>query len=556
MNIFSARKFSFLLIAIVLCTVVCGCGSQAKDAAIGKPVELNTTIGDLTKLYESGAVAVRGNGIVAGLPGTGSAECPPKLREELKKYILKMTAGADIGSPDSFINSPDTAVVELYGVIPTLGAKGEAFDLRVAPMPNTQTTDLAGGRLFTTELVARDRFFDYGQYSKTLAVASGPIFVNKVKGDSGKIGDAYILAGGKIVEDVGIRLILNESSYSTASLIRNRINERFGSRTATAPSPMEIRLTIPPQYARQKEKFLEMVQVLYLSARGTQEKSRIASLINELATSKNKKLSEISLETIGKNSLNQLAGLLEHNNAEVRFRAARCMLNIGDERGMRTLNGIVKDRKSPYRINAIEAIGRRARKSDVSSVLMGVLDDDDFDVVFAAYRQLRTVGDVTVSSRVVGGDVIIDSVISDSPKRILAYRHGVPRIVIFGAPLYCSRNMFVQSADGKIMINSRPTDEFVTLSRKHPKQERLIGPIRSSHNIKEVIRALGEVSSVSNKSLIRPGLGVPYSDVISLLENMCETGVIDAEFIAGKIADFPGLRKPDTNVEAEKKIVK
>lgn len=549
MNIFSARKTLFLLISVVFFAVFCGCAPPAKDLGLNKPVALNATVGELTKLYESGAVSVGGFGIVAGLPGTGSAECPPKLRQELRKYIKKMT---DMRSPDRFINSSNTAVVRVDGTIPSLGAKGETFDLRVVPLSHTQTTNLAGGRLFTTDLVATHRFFDYDQYSNKLGLAAGPIFINKVKDDSEKIGGAYVLAGGKITEDVNIRLVLNDPSYSAALQIRNRINERFEMRTATASSAMEIRLNVPLQYARQKEKFLRMVQTLYLSSHGNQEELRIASLINDLSNSKNKVPSEVGLETIGKKALDQLALLLEHQDPEVRFRSARCMLNIGDERGIATLRRIVSDRKSPYRIDAIDAIGIRARKNDVSSLLMEVLDDDNFDAVFAAYRRLRAVGDVTVSSRSIAGDFIIDSVISKGPKRILVYRHGVPRIVIFGGPLYCSRNMFVQSADGNIMINSRVTDEFVTLSRKRSQKSALIGPIRSSHNVKEVIRTLGEVARVSDRSLGRGGLGIPYTDIIVLLENMCETGTIKAEFIAGKMTEFSEFKNLNTNVEDEK----
>jgi len=552
MNIFSVRTTLFLFIAVVLCTAVCGCAGPATDSGVDKPVEFNATVGELTELYESGAVSVRGFGIVAGLPGTGSAECPPNLRKELRKYILKMTAGSDMGNPDNFINSSNTAVVRVDGVIPTLGSKGETFDLHVVPLSNTQTTDLAGGRLFTTELVATDRFFDYGQYSKKLAIAAGPIFINKVKGEGGKIGDAYILGGGKISEGVSIRMVLDKPDYITASQIRNRINERFGMRVATASSEMEIRLNVPLQYSTDKGKFLEMVQTLHLSTEDTDEELRIASLINDLSNSNNKYLSEISLETIGKKTLEQLALLLENSNPEVRFRSARCMLNIGDDRGVRTLRKIVSNPKSPYQIEAIEAIGKRARKKDVSSLLMEVLDDDNFEAVFAAYSQLRAVGDITVSSQSIAGDFMIDSVVSNGPKRILAYRHGAARIVIFGGPLYCSRNMFVQSSDGQIMINSRPTDEFVTLSRKHPRKAGLIGPVRSSHNVKEVVRALGEVARIPNKSLVRTGLGVPYSDIIALLENMCESGTIKAEFIAGEMAEFTKLRKSDANAEGEK----
>lgn len=554
MNIFSARKYLVLLVSALLCMVLCGCGPGKKkmDSALEKPKDLDTTVGELVGLYESGAVSVHGFGIVAGLAGTGSSECPQKLRAELKKYILKQTVGANIGNPDNFINSPNTAVVEIYGVIPTLGTKGEPFDLLIAPLPGTQTTSLAGGRLYTAELSAFERFFGYGQYSKTLALGAGPVFINKIQGGNGKVGNAYVLAGGKIVEEVSIRLILDTPNYYTANAIRNKINERFGANPATAMSHMEIRLTVPPQYAKHKGKFLTMVQSLYLGTSTSLEQKRIASLINDLAQSGNKDVSEISLETIGKRALNSLATLLEHPDPEVRFRSARCMLNIGDERGMTVLRQTVQDTRSLFRISAIKAIGRHARRSEVSSILMRVLDDNNLDVTLTAYEQLRSIKDATILSQTIAGDFVLDSVISKGPRRIIAYRTGVPRIVIFGAPMYCSRNMFIQSSDGKVMINSRPTDEFVTMSRKHPRQATLIGPARSNHKVSEVIRALGEIPVVSKTTRKRPGLGVSYSEIIAILETMCKTGVIDADFIAGAMAEFPRMKRPEPNLEIDK----
>ena len=542
MNIFSARNYLVLLVSALLCIAVCGCGpvDEKTDPILEKPKNLDTTVGELVDLYESGAVDVHGFGIVAGLAGTGSAECPQKLRAELKKYILKQTTS--IKNPDNFINSPNTAVVEIYGVIPTLGAKGEPFDLLIAPLSGTQTTSLAGGRLFTTELSALERFFGYGQYSKTLAIGAGPVFIDKTQGGN---RNAYVLAGGKIVEEVGIRLILRKPNYYTANAIRNQLNERFGGDTASAMSAMEIHLSVPQQHVKHKGKFLTMVQSLYLGTSANLEKKRIVSLVNDLARSGNKEASEIGLETIGRHALDPVATLLEHSDPEVRFRAARCMLNIGDERGMAILRKTVQDPRSPFRISAIKAIGRRGRRIEVSTILMRVLDDVDLDVALAAYEQLRSINDATILSQTVAGDFVLDGVISKGPRRIIAYRSGVPRIVIFGAPMYCSRNMFIQSSDGNIMVNSRLTDEFVTMSRKHPRHATLIGPVRSSHKVSEVIRALGEAAVVSKNSRKRPGLGASYSEIIAVVETMCKTGAIEADFIAGAMAEFPQMKRPE-----------
>ena len=62
------------------------CASSPKQTPQQPPqANLDNAIADLARVVESPAVAVRGYGIVAGLYGTGSAECPPDLRQELEK---------------------------------------------------------------------------------------------------------------------------------------------------------------------------------------------------------------------------------------------------------------------------------------------------------------------------------------------------------------------------------------------------------------------------------------------------------------------------------------
>jgi hypothetical protein len=187
---------------------------------------------------------------------------------------------------------------------------------------------------------------------------------------------------------------------------------------------------------------------------------------------------------------------------------------------------------------------------------MRVLDDRDLEVALVTYEQLRSIKDATISSQTISGDFVLDSVISKGPRRIIAYRTGIPRIVLLGSPMYCSRNMFIQSSDGKIMLNSRLTDEFITMSRKHPRRATLIGPVRSSHKVSEVIRSLGEMPFAGTKRRKRPGLGVSYSEIIAILETMCKTGVIDADFIAGEMAEFPHLKRPDPKLEIDTQKVK
>ncbi len=83
--------------------------------------------------------------------------------------------------------------------------------------------------------------------------------------------------------------------------------------------------------------------------------------------------------------------------------------------------------------------------------------------------------------------------------------------------------------------------------RKHPKWPGLIGPLKSSFKLADIIRTLGEAIPVGDKPLLRPGLGVCYSDIIALLKLMCENEAVKAEFMAGPMPAGAILEKTRAN---------
>ena len=81
-----------------------GC-APPEQPKIEETLSLDTTVGQLGRLYQYSAVGVMGYGIVAGLPGTGSSECPPELRNALTKHIQTSTGRDTVVNPNRFINS-------------------------------------------------------------------------------------------------------------------------------------------------------------------------------------------------------------------------------------------------------------------------------------------------------------------------------------------------------------------------------------------------------------------------------------------------------------------
>ncbi len=541
-------RFTAILLLFCLCFVF-GCAGErtADDEGVDEPVTLNNTVGALAEFYDFGAIPVRGFGLVGNLNGTGSSECPPELRAVLVKYITQQSLGTKGMPPNSIINSMDTAIVEVYGVIPGIALKGAKFDVKVGAFASTQTTSLDGGRLFTCELKPLGRVQRFNQYAKTMAYASGPIYLDKTGGakDSNNV-NGYILNGGVCLNEAKIRMALNNPNYFTAGAIRNRINERFGRDIAKATSPAEIDITIPDNMRDKRAKFLSMITLLYIADDVKSQSQMIDSLVADLAGSRNKVLNELSLDAIGKPVIRKLSGLLNSSDEAVRFHASRCLLSLGSDKGLDILRGFALDRSSPLRLDAINAIGTSANRNDAAGLLTRTLASDDFDAKYLAYDHLRKRGDISISHTFIGKSFMVDNVICPGRKVIYVTRSGTPKIVLFGSPIYCNTDIFVESDNGKIIINAPAGEKYISVMRKHPTEPRLLRPVISTFSVTDLIKALSDTPTKDDDIHKRNGLSVPYADTIALLKKLCENGSIDAVFEMGAMTTAGAILEKTT----------
>ena len=534
-----SNNIKYLLASLVLVAALSGCPGPAENTdldALTTAADLNTDIGSVALFHEFDAVNITGFGIVANLPGTGSAECDPELRPVLAKYIRQQMRGKVKIDAHRFISSPNTAVVRVDGTIPSVATEGQKFDIKVTALSSTQTTSLDGGTLYTTKLMQRQGYVSFSQFGKTLATAAGPVYIDKLGDTKVDLKSAYVIGGGTVKMPVKLALFLRNPNFMMSNAIRNRINERFGPKTARAVSPAEIQIKFPPEYNHQKARFLEMIRSLYLTNDRQTQTKRIKQLVNELRTAKNKLKSEIALEAIGRTALDYLVGLLDDPDETVRFFVARCMLRIGDNRSPATLRKIIANRNSRYRLAAVNAIGSGARRNDAIAILSTVLGDDEFAIRFAAYEQMAKLEDISVSQTSVAGGFTVDSVLHSGKKIIYVARKGSAKVILFGSPIRCEKDIFVETEGSEIVINAVPGEKYVSLMRKHPQKPTLIGPLKSTFNVKDIIKTLCQRGNTSGSKTLRPGLGVSYSEMLALLQQMCQSGAIKAEFIAGGVS--------------------
>jgi len=531
MNII-VRKIAFVLAILAGSCLIAGCGraGAGKSKGLAHAKDLGTTIGSLAEIAAPESIPVEGYGLVAGLSGTGSPECPPQVRAYIVQYIQTQLPSGSVNA-EKLISSTDTAVVQIEAVMPVVAWKNQYFDVKITALPGTRTTSLEHGWLYTAELKAKGTF---GINTKVLANAEGPVFIDKIGAGNTDKRVGYVLAGGKVLEDHRISLELRTPDFRTASRIRNRLNGRFGIGTAEAVSPARIELTMPAKYRGREQRFIAMVRAMYLDQTPEITKERIMAFVKELAVSQDKQASEIALEAIGSASLDKVGVLLSASGEEVRLRAARCTLNLGSEQGIETLRQIAMDKNSAYRIEALRAMAARAGRDDVATVLRRLLLDSDFNIKFAAYEQLREMDDPVLARQLIGRSFFLEQIAQSREKVIFVSRSGQPRIVIFGAPISCHDDIFVQSADGDIILNAPAGQKYVSLIRTHSKRRSVIAQAQSSFDLADIIRALCEEPSSKAEEAPR-GLGICYADVIALLKQMCEKGAVEAEFRPGPL---------------------
>ena len=521
-----------IITGLLLISFIAGCGEPAQRGEKEPAAEIDSgaTIGSLAEVFSFELIPVEGYGLVGGLSGTGSAECPVQIRGYLKRYILGQLAGDKV-NVDELIGGRDTAVVVVQGTMPTAIPKNQYFDVRVVALPGTQTTSLEGGWLYGAELEAAGWF---GIGIKVLATAKGPVFIDALSPAETNKKTGYILAGGRVLDEYKINLGLRRPDYRTASLIRNKLNGRFGSGTARAVSPSQIELKVPAKYREQKQRFISIVKAIYLAETPEITRERISTFVRKLAVSEDKYASETALEAIGNESISKLAALLNSSQEQVRLGAARCMLNLGSDKGLNTLREIASDKDSAYRLKALEAITASASRNDAAAISRKLLRDGDFNIRLAAYENLRKLDDITVRQKLIARNFYLEQITQTEQKGIFVSRSGQPRIVLFGAPIYCHDSIFIQSADGNITINAPAGQKYVSIIRKHPKRPNVMVQLKSSFELSDIIQTLCEEPLKKAKQEPR-GLNVSYAEAIALLKQMSDKGAVEAEFWAGPL---------------------
>lgn len=217
-------------------------------------------IKDLAQVQGVRSNQLIGYGLVVGLNGTGDKN--PFTDQSLKSMLTRF----GINMPtDVKPNSKNIAAVAVHADLPPFVKPGQTIDVTVSSLGNAKS--LAGGSLLLTPLRGLD--------GNVYAMAQGSLVVGGLDAsgkDGSKITINYPGGGhvpnGAIVEkgvdagfDVGntITLNLRQGDFTTAKLMVDAINQKFGADTARALDAQSVEV-MAPRMASHKVAYLSEIE--------------------------------------------------------------------------------------------------------------------------------------------------------------------------------------------------------------------------------------------------------------------------------------------------------
>lgn len=509
------------------------------------PAFMQGTVWEASEIQNNKFYQVSGYGLVVGLAGTGNNNgVPMAVRNHMIDQMVKHGFGSQVEGlkhlkPENMLRDSRTAIVEVYANLPPGARTGQRLDVFVQAVTGSQTKSLAGGTLYLTDLRVRgvDPLYPKGSVN-VFAKAKGPVFVNPVyvKPESGQdasranLRTGLLLNGGMVMEDRPIWIRLRTPQLSTARTIEKVIDQRYqDEKTARTQDEGVIYVFVPPQFNGDWERFVGVVNHLYLNA----SPGFLANKARELAAEAQKPgalLQDISYcwEGIGEPTLEFIRPLYGNPSVELAYAAARAGAFIGDPAAEDALLTMAGTDRHPFQFNAVKALGARPESVRVTRMLSSLLGNANAMVRVEAYRILADWDAPIVNSKEVREAFRIDRIPSDGPPLLYASRSGVPRIAIFGREMPLKTPMMFSALDNQLTISTPAEGRGLVIFDRTMNAPAGGRRVSSRADLHELIFRLGGGTD--------DGFTFTYSDLVGILKSMSDERCIAANFV---LQDMP-----------------
>lgn len=519
------------------------------------PAFMKGTIYEVADIEDNQPYLVSGFGLVVGLDGTGDNDrTPMAVRQYLMDEMWRHGFGSPNRglkhlSPEVVLASGQAAIVEVYGFIPPGARAGQRMDVLVRAVDGSETSSLARGTLFRTNLFIKgvDYINPRGKVN-VYARAEGPLFVNPVYMTTGSgrrgahpatrpasttanLRHGTIMHGGYVVDDRPLNVRVRNPQLSIARAIELRIGHQFQDpNVASTRDEGIVHTFVPHQYAGDWEHFVGVMTHLYLDATPGSGALRAKMLADE-AVKPDAKLMDISYcwEGIGEEAVATIQPLYTHRATDVAYAAARAGAFIGDYAAEEALADMARSDLHPFQLNAVQTLGRLPASTRIDRVMAEVLTSKNTLVRIAGYEVLARHESPAILSKEVGG-FTIDRVLCDGDPLVYATRTGQPRIALFGRNVTLNTPIMFRTLEDRFTISTGTQPGTVTLFDRTSDTQGIT--VRMRPDVMELIYRLGG----GTEDRLRFG----YADVVGILQGLSEGRHLAASFV---LQDLPGLQE-------------
>jgi len=528
-------------------SLLSGCTHQAPPTIAPKysdlperqvPDYLDGTIMQRCSTYNVEPMLINNYGLVVNLHGTGDSTSPSAVRAYMIRQMVKHGFGSKVLpeyenlDPDRVLMDKRVAIVRVDGLIPPGARSRQVFDVQVSALDGNNTTSLAHGKLYFTDLF-RDGADPRmpGSAIDVLGVAEGYLFVNPVYALDDEPTDpkaraslryALIPGGGTTQKDRPILLRLRRAQLSLSRAIEYRVNDFF-QRTDVARAYDEglVQLFVPETFNGDWKHFVGLVNHLYLQSNAAFNVGKAKELA-DAAQKPNAPLEDISFawEGLGKEVLPIITPLMGSPQPDVAYAAARAAACIGDESAVTALGQMAQTAGNPFQLSAVQTLGTLGHSPQIDQMLRSLLDTDQTLVRVEAYRILADHQDSSIYSTVIHQRFALDIVPSQGPPLVWASRTGVPRIAVFGHKPALRTPMIFAAINDRLTISATPGEQNVHIFYRDPTRAQPID-ILSRPDMAEVIARLGGEGPIEENHF-----DFSYGDIVAILQALSDQQLI------------------------------
>lgn len=506
-----------------------------------QPIMRGTVASEAVFLGDTPTV-VRGYGLVVNLKGTGSRLMPAPVRAYMLKEMVRRGVGnpaTGFGeiTPERLLDSDNTAVVIVEGVIPPGAVKNGEFDVRVYAAPGTGTTSLEGGNLYTTELRPGELMVGAKQ-ATALAIARGQVFLNPFAEPDSRGRDTVdrltgrILAGGRAKDDMPLELRMAVQSHTRALALQDAINSRFPrepgqqEKTARGKSGEEIEITVPPSFHDDPEMFVELVKHTGLRPEAV-EATALAIRRSVVANPGFALPANWRWQALGPKAIPILQDLYDYPEEGPRLAALTAGSALNDATATSYLLDLAENGSDEARLSAIAMLRDMGANPTIEVGLRPMLDDPDVDVRLAVFEALEKRRDPIIGRVEVDRKFTLNLVPSSNPL-IYVSQTGKPRVVLFGESLEVKRPMFLEAWSERLLMKAdREESRLEVFYREAPGIPAQIDQV--DPNLAEIVAYFGHQTTIEAPA---PGIGLTYGETIGALHELWKKGYVEADFKA------------------------